>query len=409
MAGWPIFEEDEIEAVADVLRSGKVNYWTGKIGRKFEEEFARACDADYAIALANGTVALELALRSLDIGPGDEVVVSPRSFIASASCVAFLGATPVFADVDPDSQNITPETVRNALTEKTRAVIAVHLAGWPCDMEGLARLTKSQNLVLIEDCAQAHGAAYDGRPIGSFGDVAAFSFCQDKIITTGGEGGMLVTNRRDLWDRAWSIKDHGKSYDAVYHRQHKPGFRWLHESIGTNWRMTEMQAAIGLAQLRKLDSWHQRRQENAHRLAAATTGIDAFRVPMPPSGLTHAYYRFYLFVRPEALASGWDRDRIMNTITESGTPCFSGSCSEIYKEKAFSSLGLNDLHLPVAAELGETSLAFLVHPTLTKDEIDRTAKALRDVGQAATAVVIANDRGDVCASAPQNMSQKFAT
>ncbi len=385
MAGWPVFDEEQVAAVAEVLRSGKVNYWTGQIGRRFEKEFAAACGADHAIALANGTVALELALRCLGVGEGDEVVVTPRSFVASASAVAFLGATPVFADVDPDSQNITPATVQAVLTDRTRAIIAVHLAGWPCDMEGFRALADARGVALIEDCAQAHGARIDGRPVGGLGDVAAFSFCQDKIITTGGEGGMLVTGDAAIWEKAWALKDHGKSYEAVYNRRHKPGFRWLHESIGTNWRMTEMQAAIGRIQLGRLDGWHEKRRANARRLAEAAAGVDAYRVPLPPAGVEHAFYRFYLFVEPGRLAPGWDRDRIMNAIVERGVPCFSGSCSEIYREKAFQPFGLNDLHLPVAAELGETSLAFLVHPTLGDDEIERCRDAIREVGLAATA------------------------
>ena len=383
--GWPIFDEEQIAAVTEVLRSGKVNYWTGQVGRTFEREFAAACEAEHAIALANGTVAIELALLSLGIGAGDEVVVTPRSFIASASAVAFIGATPVFADIDPDSQNITPETATAVLTPKTKAIIAVHLAGWPCDMDGFRRLADRHGLALIEDCAQAHGACHKGRPVGGLGDVAAFSFCQDKIITTGGEGGMLVTSDKDLWARAWALKDHGKSHEAVYHREHKPGFRWLHESIGTNWRMTEMQAAIGRIQLGQLDDWRKKRQENAHCLAEAAAGLSAFRAPLPPTDIEHAFYRFYLFVEPGRLAPGWDRDRIMSAIVEAGVPCFSGSCSEIYKEKAFQPFGLNDLDLPVAHELSETSLAFLVHPTLTADELDKACRALRAVGEAATA------------------------
>lgn len=383
MTGWPVFDEEQVGAVAEVLRSGKVNYWTGQIGRTFEKDFAAACEADHAIALANGTVAIELALLSLGIGEGDEVVVTPRSFIASASAVSFIGATPVFADIDKDSQNITPETVEAVLTPKTRAIIAVHLAGWPCDMEGFRRLADSHGIALIEDCAQAHGARYQGRPVGGLGDVAAFSFCQDKIITTGGEGGMFVTSDKALWEKAWALKDHGKSFDAVYNRQHKPGFRWLHESIGTNWRMTEMQSAIGRIQLGRLDGWHRKRQENAHRLAEAAAGIGAYRAPLPAAGIEHAFYRFYLFVELDNLAPDWDRDRIMNAIVDKGVPCFSGSCSEIYKEKAFASFGLNDLHLPVAAELSETSLAFLVHPTLGEDEITACCQAIREVGNAA--------------------------
>ena len=384
MSGWPIFDEEQISAVSEVLRSGKVNYWTGQIGRTFEKEFAAASGTEHAIALANGTVALELALLALGIGEGDEVVVTPRSFIASASAVSFIGATPVFADVDPDSQNLTPETVQAVLTPKTKAVILVHLGGWPCDMDGFRTLADAHSLALIEDCAQAHGARYKGRPVGGLGDVAAFSFCQDKIITTGGEGGMLVTNDRALWEKAWALKDHGKSFDAVYNREHKPGFRWLHESIGTNWRMTEMQSAIGRIQLGRLADWREKRRDNAHRLATAANGIPAYRVPLPADDIEHAFYRFYLFVQPENLAPDWDRDRIMNAISAEGVPCFSGSCSEIYKEKAFQPFGLNDLALPVAHELGDTSLAFLVHPTLEVDEIDRCAAAIRKVGEEAS-------------------------
>ena len=335
LSPWPHYESDEIDAVSAVLASGQVNYWTGEQGKRFEEEFAAHCKTDYAIALANGTLALELALEAAGIGPGDEVVVTPRTFIASASCVVRMGATPVFADVSIESQNITPESVEAVLTPKTRAIIAVHHAGWPCDMDGLMSLAEQHGLLVIEDCAQAHGATYKGRPVGGLGHIAAFSFCQDKIMTTGGEGGMLVTNDESIWRRAWSIKDHGKDYDAVFNREHPPGFRWLHESFGTNMRMTEMQAAIGRLQLEKLPDWHRKRRDNAMRIADALARFPCVRVPMPEEGIEHAYYRLYAFVDTDRLADGWDRDRIMNEINARGIPCFSGSCPEIYNEKAF--------------------------------------------------------------------------
>ena len=214
-APWPFFSEDEIEAVAEVLRSGKVNYWTGSECRQFEQEYANFTETRYAISLANGTLALEAALHSLGIGPGDEVVVPSRTFIATASCVAMSGARPVVADIDSESQTLTAETVRDVLTPRTRAIIAVHLAGWPCDMDPLCELGRARDLYVIEDCAQAHGATYKGRPVGGLGDVGAFSFCQDKIITTAGEGGMLVTNNPDIWRRAWEFKDHGKNFDEM--------------------------------------------------------------------------------------------------------------------------------------------------------------------------------------------------
>ena len=378
---WPFYDQDEIDAVQKVLAAGQVNYWTGTEGRNFEKEFAVFCDARHAIALSNGTVALELALRALDVGPGDEVIVTPRTFIASVSSIVMVGATPVFADVDVDSQNITPETVRRVITEKTRAVLAVHLAGWPCDMDGLMELANQYNLKVIEDCAQAHGAVYKGKPVGTIGHVAAWSFCQDKIMTTGGEGGMLTTNDAALWEKAWAFKDHGKSWDAVYNCEHPPGFRWLHESFGTNWRMTEMQSAIGRIQIRKMPDWHEARKRNAQALIEiCEKHKEALRVPLPPADVEHAWYKFYVFVRQDGLKDGWDRDRIMSEINNNGIPCFSGSCSEVYLEKAFDGSGFRpEQRLPVAQELGERSLMFLIHPTLTPVEIQKTCEVLDSV------------------------------
>tara|TARA_R100000789_G_scaffold51520_1_gene51245 strand:- start:1559 stop:2734 length:1176 start_codon:yes stop_codon:yes gene_type:complete len=377
---WPSFSEEEANAVRDVLLSNKVNYWTGTETREFEKEFAAFAGTDYAVAVANGTVALDLALNGLGIGAGDEVIVTSRTFLASASSIVNAGATPVFADVDRDSQNITAETARPLVTARTRAIIAVHLAGWPCDMDSLNALAREHNLFVIEDCAQAHGASYKGRPVGCLGDVAAWSFCQDKIMTTGGEGGMVTTNDRELWSRMWSFKDHGKSWDAVYERQHPPGFRWLHESIGTNWRMTEMQAAIGRIQLARMPDWTRARRANCDLIWAEAAKHKALRVPVVPGDIGHAGYKCYVFVEPAGLKPGWDRDGILAAIIEQGVPCFSGSCSEVYLEKCFQDLSLAPVErLPVARELGETSLMFLVHPTLTEAEMAKTVEVLSGV------------------------------
>ncbi|WP_036218727.1 DegT/DnrJ/EryC1/StrS family aminotransferase [Marinobacter sp. ES-1] len=377
---WPSFTQEEADAVSAVLLSNKVNYWTGTETREFEKEFAAFAGTDHAVAVANGTVALDLALKGLGIGAGDEVIVTSRTFLASASCIVNAGATPVFADVDRDSQNIKDETVRPLVTERTRAIISVHLAGWPCDMDSLNALAREHNLFVIEDCAQAHGATYKGRPVGCLGDVAAWSFCQDKIMTTGGEGGMVTTNNRELWSGMWSFKDHGKSWEAVYERQHPPGFRWLHESIGTNWRMTEMQAAIGRIQLTRMPDWTRARQANCDLIWAEASKHKGVRVPVVPGDIGHAGYKCYVFVEPAGLKAGWDRDRIMAAIIERGVPCFSGSCSEVYLEKCFQDLSLAPAErLPVARELGETSLMFLVHPTLTEAEMAKTVEVLSGV------------------------------
>ncbi|MYN11821.1 aminotransferase [Pusillimonas sp. TS35] len=381
---WPSFTTDEADAVRDVILSNRVNYWTGGRCRQFEREFATWTGTAHAVALANGTLALDVALKALEIGPGDEVVVTPRTFLASASAIVNAGAAPVFADIDRDSQNITADTIRTVLTPRTRAIICVHLAGWPCDMDPIMELAREHGLKVIEDCAQAHGAHYKGQPVGSIGDIGAWSFCQDKIMTTGGEGGMATTQDSSLWKRMWSYKDHGKSWDAVYERDHPPGYRWLHEGFGTNWRMMETQAAIGLIQLERMPQWQAARLANAQRIWDCARTLPGLRVPDIPADIEHAAYKCYVFAEPDALREGWSRDRIIQEINALGVPCYAGSCSEIYLEKAFDNTSWRPRErLPVARELGETSLMFLVHPTLSEDEIARTCAALEQVMHAA--------------------------
>lgn len=384
---WPCFTQEEADAVHRVLLSQKVNYWTGRECREFECEFAAWLGTTYAVALANGTLALDVALKAMGVGQGDEVVVTPRTFLASASCVVTAGATPVFADVDPESQNITADTIRAVLTPRTKVVICVHLAGVPCDLDPIMALAAEKGLYVIEDCAQAHGARYKGRAVGSIGHVGTWSFCQDKIMTTGGEGGMVTTSDRELWSRMWSYKDHGKSWEAVYERQHPPGFRWVHESFGTNWRMLEMQAVIGRIQLKRMADWTAARTANALRLKAVCDQYDVVRVPDTPEDVVHAWYKFYAFVRPEQLASGWSRDRIVEEVNARGVPCYHGSCSEVYLEKAFDGTPWRPAEpLPVARALGETSLMLLVHPTLTEAEMDKACVVLGEVLQQASSV-----------------------
>ena len=385
---WPSFTKEEADAVTDVLLSNKVNYWTGSLCRSFESEFAKWVSSEYAVALSNGTVALDVALKVLGIQEGDEVIVTSRTFLASVSSIVMAGAVPVFADVDINSQNITVDTIRNLISAKTKAIICVHLAGWPCEMSGFMKLAQDQGLYVIEDCAQAHGAKYDGMSVGSIGHISAWSFCQDKIMSTGGEGGMVTTNDRQLWSKMWSYKDHGKSWEAVYESSHAPGFRWLHDSFGTNLRMTEVQAAIGLIQLTRMERWHELRIHNARTIWAAARNIVGLRVPVVPDNITHAAYKCYMFVEPENLKVGWDRDLIMSEINRRGVPCFSGSCSEVYLEKAFDNTGWRPKEsLPVAKELGDTSLMFLVHPTLTSDEITLTCKVIEEVMELAVGIL----------------------
>ena len=356
---WPSYTPEEVSAVAAVLASNRVNYWTGDRCRQFETRFADWVGTKHAVALANGTVALDVALKALGIGPGDEVITTSRTFLASAAAV---------------------------LTPRTRAIICVHLGGMPCDMDPIMALAEAHGLKVIEDCAQAHGTRYRGRSVGAIGHSGAWSFCQDKIMTTGGEGGMVTTDDPALWSAMWSYKDHGKSWEAVYERSHPPGPRLVHDSFGTNWRMIEMQAAIGLIQLDYMADWTARRTRIASALADACAPHSVVRVPTTPNHVTHGWYRFYAFVRPEKLASGWSRDRIIEAVVAEGVPCFHGSASEVYLERAFDGTGWRpDSRLPVARALGETSIAFLVHPTLTDAEVEKTCQAIAAVMPQATA------------------------
>lgn len=371
LPGWPSFSNQEAIAVSNVIKSNLVNYWTGDNCKEFEKEFSIWTGSKFSISLSNGTVALDLALIALGIKSGDEVIVTPRSFIASAASVVNIGARPIFSDVDPLTGNITAKNIREKITKKTKAVICVHLGGIPCEMDEIMKLSKEHKLFVIEDCAQAHGAQYKGRSVGSIGDVGAWSFCQDKIMTTGGEGGMITTNNKDLWKKMWSYKDHGKNYNLVTSSSTKTGFKWLHDSFGTNWRMTEMQAVIGRIQLKKMDKWNKIRQRNANAIIDSLNKFPGLvEVPSFPNYTNQAFYRVYCYIKPSHLSKGWTRDKIIDEINSKGVPCFSGACPEIYREKAFvnSSFKLEG-RLPNAKLLGENSLAFLCHPTLRLQDL----------------------------------------
>ena len=379
MPSWPSYTEEEIEAVARVLQSNKVNYWTAEECKLFEREFADWTQSRFAVSLANGSIALDLALKGIGINPGDEIIVTPRTFIASVFCIMNVGAIPVFADVDLETQNITAESIEPLITSRTKAIICVHILGWPCDMDSILELAQRHGLKVVEDCAQAHGAMYKGKPVGTLGDVAAWSFCQDKIMTTGGEGGMVTTNNESTWSTIWSLKDHGKSMEAVNNNTSN-GFSWVHESVGGNGRMTEMQAVIGRIQLQRMDEWHSRRKANAERLIETLSASPVLRVPRPPTDLEHAWYKFTVFTRPENLAPGWDRERIMNEINGRGVACRVGPCPEVYLEKVFDNTGFRpDKRLKNAQELGDTSLMFFVHPTLGENEIQSMVEIIMEV------------------------------
>lgn len=374
---WPSFTADEASAVSKVLLSNKVNYFTGQEGQKFEQNFAKFSHCNYAVAVANGTLALELALRVLDVGIGDEVIVSPRGFIASVSCVIAVGAVPIFADVDLNSGNITATTIQTVITPKTKAIICVHLAGFPAEMAAIMTLASQHNIKVIEDCAQAHGAKYKGQSVGSIGHIGTWSFCQDKIITTGGEGGMVTTNDQDLYKKMWAYKDHGKLFEKMHSPLKDDSFRFVHDSFGSNYRLTEMQSAIGNIQLKKIEDWHQKRISNARAIWQVAGQFVALKVPNIPSYSVHACYKAYVLVNQERLKQGWTANKIRQKIKAHGVPCYAGACSEIYQEEAFMNTGfIPKKPLKNAVFLTGKSLMFLVHPTLTADNIRQTQDAI---------------------------------
>jgi len=381
---WPVYSEEERKAVDEILQSGKVNYWTGDECKKFEKDYREHLGLKYAVALMNGSLGLELALYSIGINAGDDVIVPSRTFIATASSVVIRGGRPVFADIDPVSQNITVDTIKAVITPATKAIITVHLAGWPCDMEPIMALAHEKGIKVIEDCAQAHGAVYKGRNVGSIGDVSVFSFCQDKIISTGGEGGMLVTNDRETYEKAWSYKDHGKSLNTNKSSENEAGFTWPHKSIGSNYRMTEMQAAIGRIQLKKLAGWVEVRQRNAALLTKGFSRIDGLRVTVPGSDLKHSYYKYYAFVETGRLRPSWTTNQIIAGVNSGGISCSSGSCSEVYLEKSFQDLGFypKNNH-EIARQLGNTSIMFQVHPTLEETHIEKCIEVVTRVMKSA--------------------------
>lgn len=380
LAPWPFFAEDEIDAVAKVLRSGHVNYRTGPQGKALESEYAAATGASHALTVANGTAALEVALAAINIVPGDQVIVPARTFVATAAAVARYGATPVVADIDPLSQNLTAETITAVLNEHTRAIIPVHLAGWPADMDEILAVARASGLAVIEDCAQAHGALYKGQPVGTLGDIGCFSFCQDKIISTGGEGGLVITNDNRLYKRMWSLRDHGWDYDRAHNIDNSTGFKWLVDTFSTNWRMTESQSAIGRIQLRKLENWIDQRRANASRLTEALGGLSIARDLTPPDSVRHSYYKYNVLIDRQALADNWTRDRIVDDLNCLGVPARVGACPDIAEEAAFRNAGVDTSNpRPNAADIADCTIMLPVHPTLTKGNLDFMANALKTV------------------------------
>ena len=377
LSPWPFYDDEQLSNVTKILKSGKVNYWTGNQGKIFEKEFSEKFDAKYSVALANGSLALSCAYLALNLKKDDEIITTPRTFIATSSSAVLLGLRPKFVDVDINSGLITSEMIEPAISKKTKAIVVVHLAGWPAEMDKICELAKQYGLFIIEDCSQAHGAKINNKNVGTFGDIATWSFCQDKIITTGGEGGMLSTNNPKFFKKVWSFKDHGKTYEKINSKSNNYSFRWIHDNFGSNFRLTEMQSSIGRVQLNRLNDWIYLRNRNAKILIDYLSELTQIRVPIPDNNIVHAYYKFYCYINKNHFCTDWNRERIIIELNSNGYPAYSGSCSEIYLEKCFKDNGLSPKNnLKNASILGDTSVMFLVHPTISYEQMHLYGKEI---------------------------------
>ena len=389
---YPYFNQNILNSVQKVLKSGRVNYWTGNECKEFEQEFSKYVKNKYSLTVSNGSVALEIALKALNLKKKDQIIVSPRSFIISASCVLNLGLKPVFADVD-DNGNLSIKGIKKAYNKNIKAIILVHLNGLSCDLDPILKFVKKKKFFLIEDCSQAHGAVYKNKKVGSFGHVSTWSFCQDKIISTGGEGGMISTNNRRLWLKLWSLKDHGKNYKSVFGKKHKTGFKWLHNDFGSNYRMTEMQAVIGREQLKSLDKQIKKRNLIANLylngLKDYYSKHDILKKPdfkfatfaskqnLKKSNYNvHAFYRLNLYINKDKI----NQNELIQQLNKNKINCGVGSCPEIYREKIFmKSKFYPKKRLLNAKLLGETSIMFPINPNTSIKKVKLEINSIKKI------------------------------
>ncbi len=397
---WPSFEETTIQKAMEPLRSGRVNYWTGELGVRFEEEWAKWNGARYAITTTNGTSALHTAVAALEIGPGDEVICPSYSFIASSFCVLQAGALPVFADVD-ETHTLDPKGIEGLINERTRAIIVVHLYGIVANMDPIMAIARKYNLFVIEDCAQCFGGLYKGKKVGTIGDVGCFSFCQSKHFTTGGEGGAIITDNEELHWQCKSFRDHG--YDVKERLrllELEAKLTYIHNRVGFNYRMTEMQSAIGLCELARLDSWNlPNRRRNGRFLITALK--DHPLVLYPPLDTPERENAFWW--APFVL----DADRLKVPVKQfvaaleaEGVPVYGVQWPEMYREKAYvEKNGFGRLKYPFcdpnareidyttfncqkANWLAQRTISFFTHPVYTQEHMEVYVAAFNKVAAA---------------------------
>jgi perosamine synthetase len=347
----PQIGDEEKAAVLAVLESGQLAQ--GPRVHEFEERFAAMVGAKYAIATTSGTSALHVAMMAHGIGPDDEVITSPFSFVASSNCALYVGARPVFADIEPDYFTLDPARIEEQITDRTRAIVPVHLFGQMCDMEAIAQIARKHGLVIIEDACQAHGAMLNGRSIGTYG-TACYSFYPTKNIMTV-EGGLITTNDAQVAERARMLREHGSKR------------RYVHETLGYNLRMTDLQAAIGLAQLPKLNGWNAQRQANAAYLTERLAGVEGVIPPAVRPGAKHVFHQYTIRVA--------GRDQILPEMEKHGVAVGIYYAIPIHQQPLYRDLGYTD-HLPASEAACREVLSVPVHPSLSMADLDQVANAV---------------------------------
>jgi dTDP-4-amino-4,6-dideoxygalactose transaminase len=375
---WPNFSKNLISKVSNVIKSGKINYTTGKYGKKFEYEFSKYVGNKYSVAICNGTAALEVAIKSLKLPKRSEIIVPARSFFASASCIVNTGYTPVFVDVDLLTQNVCLKDLKKKINWKTKAIVCVHLAGLPCDMYGIKKIAKKNKIKIIEDCSQAHGASINNKQVGSFGDVSTWSFCNDKIISTLGEGGMISTNNKKIYEFCKRYINHGT---VLKIEKNLDKFIYSKDYFGTNLRITEIQSIAGLEQLKNLEKIQIYRDKVAKNYFDFISKYQKYFYSYYPSKeIKSAWYRFYFFVKINSKDDQKTRYKIIKDLKKKNLRCFTGSCPEIYLEKSFRKLkGFKQKRLKNCKILGETSIALDIDHTIRYHEHKENLLILKNV------------------------------
>ena len=400
--GWPQFNPAVYDKVTDILKSGKVNYWTGKVGMEFEKAWAKWLGVGHAISVANGTCALHTALASLGVGPGDEVICTSYSFIASSFCALQAGALPVFVDCGTDHL-INPALIEEAITERTKAIVVVHLYGMVADMDPIMEIARKHNLYVVEDCAQCFGGVYKGKKAGTIGNVGCFSFCQSKHFTTGGEGGMVVTNDEDLAWECRSFRDHGYDVKAKLNLLEMEGKQlYIHRRVGFNFRMTEMQSQIGLCELERFDDWNlKNRIRNGKMLIAQLKDHPLIKYcPVDTEERQNSFWWAPFVIDTDKLKDGIDTKQVIAAIAAEGVPVYSVLWPEMYKEQAytdrkgFGTVGypFNDprsrnidytkFNCKMANWMTDRTISFFTHPVYDECHVQAMIDAFKKVAEA---------------------------